>query len=122
MTMFELTIGSLKLDDYVTEFSVDASPKKDENAFENYDGTTIRGYVGDIITLDIKLKKVPTALSQELSAALAAETVNVSYTSPSAVSAVFTKNSYSAASRSKGPGWDISISLESAAPVGGSYL
>ena len=121
MFMFDLVIGEMKVDQYVDAFSVNAAPAGDDNEFRNYDGSTVRSDTGDIITLNISLKRVPTNISKQLSSALSND-VKVSFTSPMAVSETFRKIRYSADCRAKGLEWNIDITLESAAPVGGSRL
>lgn len=120
--MFDLVIGEMKVDQYVDAFSVNAAPAGDDNEFRNYDGSTVRSDTGDIITLNISLKRVPTNISKQLSSALSGNDVEVSFTSPMAVSETFRKIRYSADCRAKGLEWNIDITLESAAPVGGSRL
>jgi hypothetical protein len=120
--MLELVINNVRADGYVTDFTVSSAPKKDSSAFENHDGSTVGGYIGDIITLNITLKKVPTSAAAKISGAVSGKTFPVTYSSPAAVSAQFKKTAYKAVSRGKGLEWDMSLTLESAAPVGGSRL
>ena len=103
--MLELVINNVKADGYVTDFTVSSAPKKDSSAFENHDGSTVGGYIG-----------------AKISSAVSGKTFPVTYSSPAAVSAQFKKTAYKAVSRGKGLEWDMSLTLESAAPVGGSRL
>ena len=119
--MLELIIGGVKVDEYVSEFRVGATPAG-SSGFKNYKGETVSDESGDYISLNIQLSKVPTAVADALSAAICSESIPVSYTSPGTVAAKFKKTSYNADSRSRGTTWNISLSLESTAPVGGSCL
>ena len=119
--MLELIIGGVKVDEYVSVFRVGATPAG-SGGFKNYKGETVSDESGDYISLNIQLSKVPTAVANSLSAALSSDSVPVSYTSPGTVAAAFRKTSFDADSRSRGTTWNISLSLESTAPVGGSCL
>lgn len=119
--MFELTIAGNNVAEWVTDFKVDSSPASD-NSFTNHDGSKVYGDGGSIVKLDIRLGRVPTSVSQKISSAVESGEVEVSYTSPSPTSAKFIKKRYQASAKAKGASWDISLTLESAAPVGGSCL
>ncbi len=119
--MFTLTLGTLSLEDYLTDFTITKAKIKDPEAFECFDGTTIGGNKGETVTLDIRLKKVPLKIYESISSVILADTFPVQYTS-SAEKTSFKKVKESAQSRSKGLEWDITLILESAAPVGGSCL
>ena len=119
--MFELTIAGNNVAEWVTGFVVDSSPASD-NGFTNYDGSKVYGNGGSIIKLDIRLGRVPTSISQKISAAVENGEVAVTYTSPTPTSAKFVKKRYQASAKTKGTAWDISLSLESAAPIGGDCL
>ena len=122
--MFELFIAGNNVAEWVTGFTVDSAPASDksDNSFTNYDGSKAYGNGGSIVKLDIRLGRVPTSISMALASAVESGEVEVSYTSPSPTSAKFVKKRYQASVRSKGTAWDISLSLESAAPVGGDCL
>lgn len=119
--MFELTIAGNNVAEWVTGFVVDSSPASD-NGFTNYDGSKAYGNGGSIVKLDIRLGRVPTDISKVLASAVESGDVTVSYTSPTPTSAKFIKKRYQASAKAKGSAWDISLSLESAAPVGGDCL
>lgn len=119
--MFELTIAGNNVAEWVTGFVVDSSPASD-NGFTNYDGSKVYGNGGSIVKLDIRLGRVPTDISKALASAVESGDVTVSYTSPTPTSAKFIKKRYQASAKAKGSAWDISLSLESAAPVGGDCL
>lgn len=119
--MFELTIAGNNVAEWVTGFNVDSSPASD-NSFTNHDGSKVYGNGGSVVKLDIRLGNVPTSISMALASAVESGEVEVSYTSPSPTSAKFVKKRYQASAKAKGAKWDISLSLESAAPVGGSCL
>ena len=119
--MFELIIAGKDVAPWVTAFNVDSSPA-DSSGFKNHDGTTGYGSGGSIVKLDIRLGRVPTDVSGRLASAVENGEVTVSYTSPTPTSAKFIKKRYQASAKAKGSAWDISLSLESAAPVGGDRL
>lgn len=119
--MLELNIAGNNVAEWVTGFNVDSSPASD-NSFTNYDGTKVYGKGGSIVKLDIRLGNVPTSISMALASAVESGEVTVAYTSPSPASAKFIKKRYQASAKAKGAKWDISLSLESAAPVGGDCL
>lgn len=119
--MFELTIAGKNVAEWVTGFVVDSSPASD-NGFTNYDGSKEYGNGGSNVKLDIRLGRVPTETSRALSSALESGEVEVSYTSPITTSAKFVKKRYQASAKAKGSAWDISLSLESVAPIGGDCL
>lgn len=121
--MFELIISDIHTEGYVSEFSVDCTPYKNDNDFTDFNGDKAgEGDCGDTITLNAELKRVPAELSQRLASALSGGTVEVAYTNPAVLSSVFRKKKFVSKSRTKGESWDISLTLESAAPVGGSRL
>ena len=119
--MFELTIAGNNVAEWVTGFVVDSSPASEDN-FKNHDGSKVYGNGGSIVKLDIRLGRVPTSISQKISSAVESGEVAVTYTSPTPTSAKFVKKRYQASAKAKGTTWDISLSLESAAPVGGDCL
>ena len=119
--MFELVIAGNNVAEWVTGFVVDSSPASD-NSFTIYDGTKVYGNGGSIVKLDIRLGRVPTSISQKISSAVESGEIAVTYTSPTPTSAKFVKKRYQASAKAKGTAWDISLSLESAAPVGGDCL
>ena len=119
--MLELIIAGNNVAEWVTVFNVDSSPASD-NSFTNHDGSKFYGNGGSIVKLDIRLGNVPTSISMALASAVESGEVTVAYTSPSPASAKFVKKRYQASAKAKGAKWDISLSLESAAPVGGDCL
>ena len=119
--MFELVIAGNSVAEWVTVFTVDSAPSSD-NVFTNHDGSKVYGNGGSIVNLDIRLNNVPTSVSQKLASAVESGDIAVSYTSPSPTSATFRKKRYRASAKAKGACWDITLSLESAAPVGGDGL
>lgn len=119
--MLELIISDIDVSGWVTRFDTELS-EADSESFTNHDGKKITGSAGNIVKLDIQLGRVPANISQKIAAALENEELNVSYNSPSPVSALFVKKRYRASAKEKGLTWDISLTLESAAPVGGSCL
>lgn len=119
--MFELVIAGKNVAEWVTKFDVDSSPSSTDG-FTNHDGSKVYGNGGSIVKLDIRLGRVPTDISKALSSAVESGEVEVSYTSPTPTSAKFVKKRYQASVKAKGSAWDISLSLESAAPVGGDCL
>ena len=121
--MFELIISDIHTEGYVSEFSVDCTPCKNDNVFTDFNGNKVgEDDCGDTITLSAELKRVPAELSQRLASALSGGTVSFSYTNPAVLSSEFRKKKFISKSRSRGLEWDISLTLESAAPVGGSRL
>lgn len=119
--MLELIIAGYDVAPWVTGFNVDSSPAESDG-FKNHDGTTVYGSGGSIVKLDIRLGRVPTDISNRLAAAVESGDTDISYTSPTPTSAKFIKKRYQASAKAKGSAWDISMSFESAAPVGGDRL
>lgn len=119
--MLELIIAGNNVAEWVTLFNVDSSPAESDS-FKNHDGSKVYGNGGSIVKLDIRLGRVPTSVSQKIAGAVESGEVEVTYTSPTTTSAKFVKKRYQASAKAKGSAWDISLSLESAAPVGGDCL
>lgn len=120
--MLQLRIGTIAVDSYTTDFSVNTSAAQSKNSFINWDGTAVEEDAGEEMTLNIRLASVPTVTAQALSNVLSSSSVSVSFTNPAITCNNFKKVAYEAKSRNKGDTWNISMTLKSTAPIGGGGL
>ena len=119
--MLEFMIGDVSIARWVSSCKIGKNRKKDDNAFEDWDGSSAENFIGYYVTLDVQLSAVPSDVFIQLSDLLAKGEANVSC-SPDISAVLCTCERFDYESRSKGESWNITLSLKSAAPIGGSCL
>lgn len=131
--MVKTIIGGVNVQEYITEYSCDFLPKFSSNEFITSSGKRVNKKIGDNIVLNIRLEEVPTNISLSLASALAADDVEVDYTTPLPARQKFYKTSYRAECEDADPDnidfadtdgilWNISLSLHSVAVSSGDGL
>ena len=126
--MLTLKINEIGLESYLADFSFSSSVRSSQRSrnsggFECFDGTYVSpdGRVftpkeanAGVITLNVNLRKVPSAQAEIILTAISEGSFDVDCSAPS-VSGRYTRTSCNSSSRTKGAEWDIDMVLESAA-------
>lgn len=125
--MVKTVIGGIAVQGWITDggYNVDIEPVYGENSFTDVNsGAQVLDKLGDKITLSLSLGGVPHSTAIRLAEILAADSVDVAYTTPAPAVGSFKKTSYRAVCSDSDPDetdfeitdgieWDIDVTLES---------
>ena len=125
--MVKTVIGGIEVQEWITDggYTIGIEPVYGENSFTDINsGAAVLDKLGDKITLSLSLEAVPHSVAAQLAEILAADSVEVEYTTPAPAVSTFKKTGYRADCSDSDPDetdpdvtdgveWDIDVTLES---------
>lgn len=115
--MVATSIGNIPVQPYIMDGDYNLSSELVEdsgNSFTNFDGTTVRAYMGRRNILKIRLTDVPDSVAKSISTEVHKEDFTVTYTNPLPEQSTFVCTSYGTnCTDGINLEWEISLTLES---------
>lgn len=122
--MVKTLIGGIDVAPYILEYRIENPPVYGGNSFTDIGGAEVQDKLGDKVILHLSMADIPHAVAEQIAAALQADSISVSYTTPVPAAGVFKKTSYNAVCCDADPDetdtsvtddvkWEIDVTLES---------
>lgn len=122
--MIQIIAGGINIHPYVTAYSLDVAPITSNNSFTAHNGEQIAKSMGHVTTIRLTLDKVPHAVAETIAMIMQAESFEMTYTSPVAITNDFKCTNYAAKPKNADPRqknplitegltWSIDLTVES---------